>query len=354
MQALLEASNLAKQYTAGGLPVVHDVGFRVERGEVFVLLGPSGCGKTTTLRMIAGFEPADRGEVRLDGILLEGPGVHMRPEKRDIGFIFQDYALFPHLTVLENVIYGLKSMSKSQRCDRGMELLELVGLADCRDRKPQELSGGEQQRIALARSMAPAPKLILMDEPFSNLDAALRSSTRAEVRDLLARQGMSAILVTHDQEEALSFADRIAVMNHGHIEQVGRPEQVYRRPQTTFVAQFLGRTNLLSVDAKGEIAHTPLGPIRLNRSMHGQGSVSIRPEHLQLDAPQPGFPRGRVLDRVYKGHDLSFTVQIDELIYEVHTDYRCTFQSGDDVRIVPIENAVVLEGTIQHPTEAVN
>ncbi len=352
MQPILETSNLTKKFTAGDLPVVLDVSIRIERGEVFVLLGPSGCGKTTMLRMIAGFERADRGEIRLDGNLLEGSGVHVRPEKRDIGFVFQDYALFPHLTVLENVIYGLKGMNRSQRRDRGMELLEGVGLTKCRDRKPQDLSGGEQQRIALARSMAPAPKLILMDEPFSNLDAALRSTTRAEVRDLLSRHGMSAILVTHDQEEALSFADRIAVMTEGHIEQVGRPEQVYRRPQTPFVAQFLGRTNLLEVDAKGDIAHTPLGPIRLNRSMHGHGSVSIRPEHLQLDAPQPGFPRGRVLDRVYKGHDLSFTVRVNDLIYEVHTDYRCTFQSGDDVRIVPMENAVVLEGTIQHPTEA--
>jgi len=348
MNPILEASNLAKQYVADGPEVVHDVSFRVDRGEVFVLLGPSGCGKTTTLRMLAGFERADRGEVRLDGQLLEGPGgVHVRPEQRGMGFVFQDYALFPHLTVLENVIYGLKGMGRKKRRARAMELLELVGMAQCADRKPQDLSGGEQQRIALVRSMAPSPKMILMDEPFSNLDAALRSSTRAEVRSLLGREGMSAVLVTHDQEEALSFGDRIAVMTGGRIEQVGRPEQVYRRPKTSFVAQFLGRTNLIDVNAEGNLAKTPLGPVRLNRSLHGPVTVSIRPEHLQLDAPQPGSPRGRVLDRVYKGHDLSFSVQINSRTYEVHTDYRCTFQSGDDVRIVPTENAVVLEGTVE-------
>ncbi len=338
---LLKVEHLVKRYTAD-VPVVDDVSFEVRPGEVFVLLGESGCGKTTTLRAIAGFERADAGRIEFDGRLLDGDGRHVRPERRGVGFVFQDYALFPHLSVLRNVMYGLRGLGRQARRDRAMQVLKMVGLLHARDRRPQELSGGQQQRVAVARSVAPSPKLILLDEPFSNVDAGMRAAMRGDLRQTLEHEGMSAVLVTHDQEEALSFADRLAVMHEGRIAQSGRPEDVYRRPATAFVAQFLGRTNLVRVMGRGEVADTPLGPVRLSHRTQGEAIVSMRPEHLTLRPPQLGRPRGTVILRTYKGHDLSFKVRVDKRTYEVHTDFRCPFVPGDTVNVVPRESAVVL------------
>ncbi len=344
---LLSVQHLTKRFREDAPPVVHDVSFDVARErspEIFAILGPSGCGKTTTLRCIAGFERATEGTVVMQGRTLSGPGVHVSPEARGVGIVFQNYALFPHLSVLENVAFGLQEGTEAEQTDRARATLDMVGLGGFEDRRPQHLSGGQQQRVALARTLAPEPDLILLDEPFSNLDALLRQETRQEVRELLKEKGISAVLVTHDQEEALSFSDRLAVMRGGQLDQVGTPEDVYYRPRTLFVAQFLGRTNLLLSQATGREADTPLGAVRLDRDADGTVLVSLRPEHLSLAAPETADgPVGTVVGRAFKGHDVTYRVSCDGNEYLVHTDNRQLYEAGDTVVLRPLEPAVVLE-----------
>lgn len=345
---LLEVRGLTRRFQPAAAPVVQDASFQVNAGEILVLLGPSGCGKTTTLRLIAGFEAADHGTVVLDGATLTDADasrpVQVPPERRGMGFVFQDYALFPHLSVVKNVMYGLPGWGAARRA-RALEALRLVGMEGLAERRPHALSGGQQQRVALARSLAPAPRLLLLDEPFSNLDAALREGTRAEVRRLLHQQGMAAILVTHDQEEALSFGDRLAVMNQGRIEQVGTPEEVYRMPASLFAARFLGQTNVLRVAARdGCLADSPLGCLRLHRNAEGDVLVSIRPEHVTLLPPDSTeTPAGTVVGREYRGHDLVLKVQVGEDQFTALTDFRCQYCPGDLVSLRVSEPAVVIE-----------
>ena len=341
---LLTVDGLTKGFVRAAPPVVRALSFGVAEGEIFALLGPSGCGKTTTLRLLAGFERADAGRVVLGGQTLADARRHVPPEQRGVGLVFQDYALFPHLSVLENVAFGLRGVPKTERHEQAREALRLVGLAGYEERAPQQLSGGQQQRVAIARSLAPRPRLLLLDEPFSNLDALLRQATRQEIRHVLKRQGMTAVLVTHDQEEALSFADRVAVMRNGQIEQVGTPEEVYHAPRTLFVAQFLGRTNLLLSEAAGREAETPLGRLALDRDAAGPVLLSLRPEHLALDAPEAGGTRvGQVVERAFKGHDVTFRVALGGIEYLVHTHSRVPFRPGDAVSLRALEPAVVLE-----------
>lgn len=343
--ARLTLTQVSKRFDPGMPPVVDSITFTVEPGEIFALLGPSGCGKTTTLRMIAGFEHADSGVIQIDDRILDGAGEPIPAETREIGFVFQDYALFPHLTVLRNVMFGLKRTPKKIRRERAMDVLSLVGLESHKDFMPYELSGGQQQRVALARTLIMEPGLILLDEPFSNLDAVLRESTRAEVRSLLKKAGISTLLVTHDQEEALSFADRLAVMKEGRVEQCGAPEEVYNRPHTTFVARFLGRTNVIQGEASGCMAETPLGRLRLDRPAWGNVQISLRPEHLTLTAPDPKArrPFGEVISRAFKGHDITYRVRFPRHEWLVHTDNRIHFKLGDNVLLTALEPAVVLE-----------
>jgi iron(III) transport system ATP-binding protein len=344
---LLSVQHLTKRFGPEAPPVVHDVSFEVGRddaAEIFAILGPSGCGKTTTLRCVAGFERATEGTVAVQGRTLTGPGLHVPPEQRGVGLVFQNYALFPHLTVLENVRFGLQAGTEAEQTARAREALDMVGLNRYEDRRPQHLSGGQQQRVALARTLAPEPDLVLLDEPFSNLDALLRQETRQEVRQLLKDKGISAVLVTHDQEEALSFADRLAVMRSGQLDQVGTPEDVYYRPRTLFVAQFLGRTNLLLSQAAGREADTPLGRVRLDRDADGTVLVSLRPEHLSLTAPETADgPIGTIVGRAFKGHDITYRVSCEGSEYLVHTDNRALYEAGDIVALRPLEPAVVLE-----------
>ena len=341
---ILSVSKLSKRFTPDAPLVVRDVSFDVRDDEIFAVLGPSGCGKTTMLRCIAGFERASSGTIRMRGRTIEGPDAHVPPEQRGVGLVFQDYALFPHLTVLENVKFGLTNVPKKERAEQAREALKMVGLSGFEHRAPHHLSGGQQQRVALARTLAPCPELILLDEPFSNLDALLREGTRQEVRGLLKERGMSAVLVTHDQEEALSFADRVAVMRGGQIELGGTPEEVYYQPRTLFVAQFLGRTNLLLSQASGRHAQTALGEIGLNRDATGTVLVSLRPEHLTLEAGDTeAGPTGTVIERAFKGHDITYRVECEGAEYLVHTHNRMSYQLGDAVSIRPQESAVVLE-----------
>lgn len=341
---ILRVQGLTKRFHPDFPPVVENVGFTVEQGEVFALLGPSGCGKTTTLRLIAGFEQPESGQVWLEGREI----TRLPAEERGIGFVFQDYALFPHLSVFENVAFGLRRLRGKARQARVLEVLGLVGLTVFKDRKPGELSGGQQQRVALARAIAPGPKLVLLDEPFSSLDAALRQSTRDEVRALLKQAGIGTILVTHDQEEALSFADRLAVMRSGQLEQVGTPEEVYHRPRTPFVAQFLGRTNLIPGEARGLEAETPLGRILLSEEAHGAVLLSLRPEGLGLAMPLGHLGisgkqlEGIVLAREFKGHDMTYRVQLGNRELIVQESPESPFRPGDKVRVLVRAKAVVV------------
>ncbi|AFG38394.1 ABC transporter ATP-binding protein [Spirochaeta africana] len=358
---LLELQNLAKRFDPAQPPAVDDLSLRVEPGEIFGLLGPSGCGKTTTLRMIAGFATPDSGSVRLRDTDITA----LPPEKRGIGLVFQDYALFPHLSALRNVMFALPQLPRRQRRARALQLLETVGLHGHAEHMPDQLSGGQQQRIAIARALAADPALLLMDEPFSNLDAALRDSTRREIRAILKKANINAILVTHDQEEALSFCDRLAVMNHGRVEQIGCPERIYLHPSTAFVAQFLGRANLLDGVAHGHTADTPLGRIPIRPCSYGPVLLSLRPEHLSLGRPAAGCVdpddvgsagdsehevvsagqvcAGVVTSREFRGHDLTYRVEYNGTAYIAHTDYTHGYHPGDIVQLIPREPAVVLE-----------
>ena len=246
--ATLELENLTKQYP--GVVSVDSISLAVEHGEFVCLLGPSGCGKTTTLRMIAGFIEPDAGQIRVGGKVVSSPGSVIPPERRNMSMIFQSYAVWPHMTVRQNVEYGLKmkSMPTAERETRTSALLATTKLTSQADRYPSELSGGQQQRVALARALAPKPDILLLDEPLSNLDANLRGEMRFEIRRLHDEFHYTSIYVTHDQAEAMTMADRIVIMNAGRIEQIGTPQEVYDRPNSKFVARFIGGSNVL--DAK--------------------------------------------------------------------------------------------------------
>jgi len=243
--AHLELSQLTKRY--GELVSVDAIDLAVEQGEFVCLLGPSGCGKTTTLRMIAGFLEPDAGEIRVAGKAFSAPGAVIPPERRNMGMIFQSYAIWPHMTVHQNVAYGLKMkrVPAEERARRADEMLRAARLAELASRYPAELSGGQQQRVALARALAPSPDILLLDEPLSNLDANLRGDMRFEIRRLHDEFGTTSVYVTHDQVEAMTMADRIVVMNAGRIEQIGSPEEVYDRPRSRFVARFIGAGNVI-------------------------------------------------------------------------------------------------------------
>jgi iron(III) transport system ATP-binding protein len=291
----------------GALRAVREVSLEIERGELMAVLGPSGCGKTTLLRTIAGFERPDAGSVVVGDEVVAGSGRFVPPERRRIGMVFQDYALFPHLTVRANVAFGLAARPRDERDPVTLRTLELVGLQHKADRYPDELSGGERQRVALARAMAPGPALVLLDEPFSSLDASLRAGLRREVELILRDAEATALLVTHDQEEALSLADRLAVMREGRIVQVGAPEEVYVRPASRWAAQFVGEVNVLSGVAHGRGVETELGVFDLRAPASGSVHVAVRPEQLELRADHDG--NAEVVAREFRGHDVLYRLR---------------------------------------------
>lgn len=282
----LRCRSLAKQF--GESPIVRGVTFAVTTGEILVLVGPSGCGKTTTLRLIAGFERLDSGAIEIDGQIVADDERHLPPERRRVGMVFQDYAVFPHLSVGQNVGFALGKGQPAQ--DQVAQLLEFVGLPGQERKMPHELSGGEQQRVSLARALSTKPAVLLLDEPFSNLDAALRAGMRAEVRSLLKRSGTTAVFVTHDQEEALLLGDQVGVMRDGQLDQIDTPEGIFHRPQTRFVAEFLGQTQFLSglVNATG--IDTPLGHLPRFTPLEQGTSVEIalRPDDVTFAPDESG------------------------------------------------------------------
>jgi iron(III) transport system ATP-binding protein len=292
-----------KTYPARPHPVaaLGGLDLTVPAGTIAAILGPSGCGKTTLLRAIAGFDVLDAGEISIRGRTVVGPGTYLPPERRSVGVVPQEGALFPHLSVAENIGFGLARRHRARRVD---ELLDLVGLPGHARRMPHELSGGEQQRIALARALAGEPDLVLLDEPFSALDAGLRITLREDVRETLRRAGTTAVLVTHDQEEALSVADLVAVMRKGVVVQAADPITLYREPVDLGVARFVGDSVLLTADFDGDHAQTALGRLPLIHRVDGRcGTVLVRPEQLALDATPAAGIGADVLGVTFFGHD---------------------------------------------------
>lgn len=283
----LEIRNLRRRY--GGRCVVDDVSLKIMPGQVTCLLGPSGCGKSTTLRMIAGVEALDGGSIHVDGDLMAGATVHVPPERREIGLMFQDFALFPHLSVADNVGFGLKSGTRIERRARIEELLERVDLLGFIDGYPHQLSGGEQQRVALARALAPRPRIMLMDEPFSGLDNRLRDGIRDETLGILKEQDTAVLLVTHEPDEAMRMADEIALMRDGRIVQQGAPYNVYTRPLDRAAVSFFSDANVLRAEVIGALARTPFGRF-LAPGVPDSTMVDIvfRPQHVRIDFDRNG------------------------------------------------------------------
>ena len=304
--AVLRSEGVALSF--GPTRAVEGVDLSVDSGELVVLLGPSGCGKTTLLRLLAGFERPDAGSIRLRSEVVAGPGRFTPPERRNVGMVFQDYALFPHLDVTANVGYALGRRPDARRVE---EVLGLVGLDGLGTRRPHELSGGQQQRVALARALAPRPPLVLLDEPFSNLDASLRRRVRHEVRDILRAAGASGLLVTHHQEEALSVGDRVVVMRDGRIVQAGTPEAVYLQPASRWVARFLGDVEVLPGEALGGAARCALGTVPAPGSADGPVEVLLRPESIVV-CDEPDGVAASVVDREYFGHDQLVVLELED------------------------------------------
>ena len=285
--ASLSLERIVKRFAA--TPAVDDVSLELAAGEHLALIGPSGCGKSTMLLIIAGLLAPDGGTVRIGSRTVAGGGTWIDPDRRRVGMVFQDYALFPHLTVAANIAFGLDKLDKSASRARVAETLALVGLEDLAGRYPHELSSGQQQRVALARSLAPEPDVVLLDEPFSNLDRALRDGLRLETKAVLRRAGATAVLVTHDHSEALGFGDRVAVMRHGRVLQLGTPEEVYEYPEDSFVAGFLGAADFLPAfrDRHGRV-DCELGPLPCEVPEGGELSVMVRPHEVAFDVDPAG------------------------------------------------------------------
>jgi iron(III) transport system ATP-binding protein len=299
----IEATGLSK--TFGEVAALAGFDIAVEEGQTLTLLGPSGCGKTTALRVIAGFERPDAGVVSVGGLPVAGPGLHVPPERRRVGMVFQDYALFPHMSVAANVSYGLVNRDRDRKDPKRVaEVLELVGMSGTEKRLPHELSGGQQQRVALARALAPRPAVILLDEPFSNLDASLRQRVRRELKEILREARATALFVTHDQEEALSLSDLVAVMREGRVVQVATPPDLYRVPSDPWVAGFLGDADFVPATAGHGQVETALGTFATEHD--GRVLVMFRPERV-LVTPHPDG-EAVVASREYFGHDQLVTI----------------------------------------------
>ncbi|HET7273805.1 MAG TPA: ABC transporter ATP-binding protein [Longimicrobiaceae bacterium] len=347
----LRLENLGKRFD--DTLAVDDLSIEVADGEFLTLLGPSGCGKTTTLRMIAGFERPTTGRIWLG----DRDITKLSPQKRGVGMVFQNYALFPHLNVFENVAFGLKALGTRSRDlpERVAYALGRVDLDGYEKRAVQALSGGQQQRVALARAIAPEPPLLLLDEPLSNLDAALRERTRAELRELLKRLGITAVFVTHDQEEAFALSDRIAVMDRGRLQQLARPEDLYDDPANVFVAAFMGRANFLpartvEADAGDEVECLLPGGARWTARSHASGGgtdvrLMIRPEALHIVSEPTSDStaiRGVVVERRFAGATTMFRVQPDDLPELLIAGPPDAAATGDEVGVVPADGAIII------------
>ena len=320
---ILHLESVSKQFSRSTTPAVQNVNLILYQGDILGLLGPSGCGKTTLLRIIAGFEEPHSGIVTINGRVVAGKHDWIVPEKRNIGMVFQDYALFPHLTVAKNIAFGLHNSGKkssTQINHQVRDVLELVGLSGLENRYPHELSGGQQQRVALARALAPNPALVLLDEPLSNLDVQVRIRLRQELRDILKNAGASGILVTHDQEEAMAISEFVAVMRGGAVEQFGTPKEIYTEPVSKFVAEFVTQANFLPAHRHDQVWETEVGAFELTNDNVFRGKIDsldqfdrlelmIRQEDLILEADNEGCIVIR--DRQFLGREFRYCLQTE-------------------------------------------
>jgi len=316
-EILLELEGVSRRFETE--TALEELTLDVRDGEILTLLGPSGCGKTTTLRLLAGLDEPDAGRISLGDETVAGPDTFVAPEHRDVGLVFQSFALFPHLSVRENIAYGIQDRSSAEIDERVAELLELVDLERHANDSPDTLSGGQRQRVALARSLAPYPTVLLLDEPFSNLDVSLRREMREDVRRILKAAGVTAISVTHDQEEALSISDRVAVLHDGELEQVGRPETVFQQPTSRFVAEFLGEAGFVSGTLENERIETDIGILDAGM-IQGLGpeyngariDVLVRPDDLRATPAEEGMTaNGQIVHRQYNGPSFVYRVELD-------------------------------------------
>jgi len=347
--AMIEIKELTKRY--GGVIAVDNVNLDINKGELVTLLGPSGCGKTTTLRCIAGLEVPEEGEIRIDGEIVTSVknGIFVPPSKRKIGMVFQNYAVWPHMKVFDNIAYGLKlqKLPKDEIKRRVKEVLELVGLEGLEDRYPTQLSGGQQQRVALARALVIQPRVLLLDEPLSNLDAKLRERMRFEIRSLVKKTGITAVYVTHDQAEAIVISDRIVIMNKGKIMQIGQPEEVYKNPANTFVADFIGISNFIPgklvaiINGTRGIVETDFGQhvhclVSTRLKKDDKTFVLVRPENIQIfkDNPPPENSfKVRIKYRVYLGSIIYYWVTLGDTEIRVQAPPEAGYKEGEEVYI---------------------
>lgn len=328
----LEVKNLFKKFQGSEQFAVNDISFELKNGEVLALVGPSGCGKTTTLRLIAGLERPDSGSVLLNNRLVSSDSVFIPPEQRGIGMVFQDHALFPHLTVYDNIAFGLRGKKQSEIRTTVGDMLHMVGLLSFSKRYPHELSGGERQRVALARALAPRPVLVLMDEPFSSLDADLRTEVREHVHRILKTMQATVVFVTHDQEEALYMGDRLAVLQNGHLEQIGVPEEIFHESSTRFVAEFMGDSDFLDGKVVQGGIQTEIGLIKqhVDLPISTLVEISIRPD--DIDFQIDGSGNSLIVERFFRGAFNLYRLRLDSgQILHAFTDH---------TRILPVGRRV--------------
>jgi len=339
---LVSFQDVSKYYAVGTSPAVSGLSFAMQKGEVVALLGPSGSGKTTTLRLLAGFEQPDAGRIVLNGTVVSGHGSWVAPEDRHIGMVFQDYALFPHMTLAENVMFGLREGSRRERAAKVANFLDIVGMGGMVERYPHELSGGQQQRVALARALAPNPLVLLLDEPFSNLDTDMRAEMREEVTKILRASKTSAIIVTHDQEEAFVLADRVGVLNAGVLEQLSSPEKLYRSPRTRFVASFVGQADFIPGEVRDGI-QTEVGcfPKLSELPVGTKVELMVRADEVDLHPAQDG--NALVTQRRFRGVENFYrlTLRSGTLIHSRQPSTR-VIEAGSRVNVhVKVANVVV-------------
>ena len=303
MEPILEIKNITKRFSSSDGEALKDINLDVEKGEMLALIGESGSGKTTLLRLIAGLESPSSGSIYLNKKMVVGPHTFVPPEKRQIGMVFQEYALFPHMTVEKNISYGLHKMDSKAGRKRLFEVLEWVNMADLANRYAHELSGGQQQRAALARALAPNPSIILLDEPFSHLDGVLKDQMREELRTILKKSGTTAVFVTHDTMDALSVSDRIALLQKGELQQIGQPRDLYENPSNLYTAGFLGKINLIRGYCSGDGILTDFGtfPLRKTEMDGDEVIVTIRPEHVKLGICPDSDLKGVLFHASYQG-----------------------------------------------------
>ncbi len=309
----IEIRGIVKRLGREKVAAVDHLDLDVNNGEILTILGPSGCGKTTTLRLIAGFETPDSGKIIInDNVVADSGGKFIPPEKRNIGIVLQEFALFPHLSVRRNIAFGLRGKSQAEIDERVQAMVNLAGLQGLEDRYPHQLSGGQQQRVALARALAPSPLIVLLDEPFASIDPDLRSRMRMDLKRILKEAGVTAVFVTHDQEEAFLIADRIAVMNKGRIHQIGTPAEIYHNPQDRFVAEFVGKADFIPGRVRSAKISTEIGEFALANSTHVKDgedvSVMLRPGNIDVIPTESGV--GTIQSIEFKGEDTVYSVKL--------------------------------------------